>query len=255
MLSVPRRTIQRLANLLGYRITPTYFDYDPVVDNEFSEIFRKCKDFTMTGKARMYALHKAVEYIVNSGIPGDFVECGVWRGGSVMVIAYTLLEMDETNRKIYLYDTFAGMSKPVDKEDYLIYDKTVSYEFVWKKNKQKEGYNKFCFSPLPEVKSNVFSTGYPKDNFVFVSGKVEDTIPKTVPSKIALLRLDTDWYESTKHGLIHLFPILVRNGVLIIDDYGCFAGSKRATDEYFSVNKISILLNRIDPTGRIGVKL
>ena len=84
---------------------------------------------------------------------------------------------------------------------------------------------------------------------------MEETIPTHIPHAISLLRLDTDWYESTKHELTHLFPLLSPGGVIIIDDYGHWQGAKKAVDEYFEENKIKILLNRIDYTGRIGVKL
>lgn len=252
MLHILKRIIQKSANLFGYRIVKM-MKVDPVMDKDdkFQRIYTKCKDYTMTSKERMFALYKAVEYIINSKIPGDFVECGVWKGGSTMLIALTLLEMKETNRKIYLYDTFTGMSEPTE-EDIKVSDKSVRALSHWKKA-QEEDFNKWCFSPLPEVKNNMYSTKYPKDKIIFVKGKVEETVPKTMPSKIALLRLDTDWYESTKHELTHLFPLVTKNGVLIIDDYGSWAGSKKAVDEYFS-NK-SMLLNRIDDVGRLGIKI
>jgi O-methyltransferase len=88
-----------------------------------------------------------------------------------------------------------------------------------------------------------------------VKGKVEDTVPKNAPEKIALLRLDTDWYESTRRELVHLFPRLVPGGVLIIDDYGHWQGARKAVDEYIAGNQVKILLNRVDYTGRIGVKI
>lgn len=252
MLHILKRIIQKSANLFGYRIVKMMRVY-PVMDKDdkFQRIYTKCKDYTMTSKERMFALYKAVEYIINSKIPGDFVECGVWKGGSTMLIALTLLEMKETNRKIYLYDTFTGMSEPTE-EDIKVSDKSVRALSHWKKA-QEEDFNEWCFSPLPEVKNNMYSTKYPKDKIIFVKGKVEETVPKTMPSKIALLRLDTDWYESTKHELTHLFPLVTKNGVLIIDDYGSWAGSKKAVDEYFS-NK-SMLLNRIDDFGRLGIKI
>lgn len=117
-----------------------------------------------------------------------------------------------------------------------------------------DGASDWCLSPLEEVKQNLFSTGYDKGKFHFIKGKVEETIPKSIPKEITLLRLDTDWYESTKHELIHLFPLLKPNGVLIIDDYGHWEGARKAVDEYISDNNIRILLNRIDYTGRITVK-
>jgi hypothetical protein len=212
-------------------------------DERFLRIYNKCKRFTMTSNERMQALHKSVVGIVNSKIPGDLVECGVWKGGSAMLMALTLLELNETSRKIYLYDTFTGMPTPTD-DDYRVGDRSALAKNQWRKD--------WCFSPLSEVKKNMALTRYPKNKLIFVKGKVEKTIPRIIPSKIALLRLDTDWYESTKHELIYLFPLVSKNGVLIIDDYGYWAGSKKATDEYF-INK-PMVIKRIDDTGIIGVK-
>lgn len=227
MLRILKDIIQKSANLIGCRVVKISKS-DPVIDKDkkFGIIYDKCKNYTMTSKERMYALYKAVEYIFNSKIPGDFVECGIWKGGSTMLIAYTLIELNETNRKIYLYDTFEGMIEPT-KNDYCVSDKKIRAINKWTKE-QKKDHNEWCFSPLSEVKNNMLSTGYPKDKLVFIKGKVENTIPKIIPSKIALLRLDTDWYKSTKHELDHLFPILVQLGILIIDDYGCWAGQKKS---------------------------
>ncbi|GEM_PF-350154 len=249
MLSMLKRNIQKLSNAVGYELIKA--DYVIREDGRFGRIYNTCQDYTMTSKEKMYALYKSVEYIVNSQIPGDFVECGVWKGGSTMLIALTLLEMQETNRKIYLYDTFEGMSEP-GKEDTHVSAESFNMISKWKK-KQKKDFNEICFSALSEVKNNMYLTKYPADKMVFVKGKVEETIPDTIPSQIALLRLDTDWYESTKHELDYLFPVLTKNGVLILDDYGYWAGSKKAVDEYF-LNR-PILLNRIDNAGRIGIKI
>jgi hypothetical protein len=112
----------------------------------------------------------------------------------------------------------------------------------------------WCFSSIEEVKNNIATLNYPTEKVYFVKGKVEDTIPTTIPQKIAVLRLDTDWYESTKHELEHLFPLLVSGGVLIIDDYGHWEGARKAVDEYIEKNNLNILLNRIDYTGRIAIK-
>jgi hypothetical protein len=101
----------------------------------------------------------------------------------------------------------------------------------------------------------MFLTKYPQNNLVFVKGMVENTIPASIPSQISLLRLDTDWFESTYHELKYLFPLLSNKGIVIIDDYGHWMGAKEATDKFFSENKILILLNRIDGTGRLGIKI
>lgn len=115
--------------------------------------------------------------------------------------------------------------------------------------------NKCDDAPLAQVKEVLLGTGYAKERIYFIQRKVEDTIPGDAPDSIALLRLDTDWYDSTRHELVHLFPRLSKAGVIIIDDYGHWQGSRQACDEYFTENRIPILLNRIDYTGRIAIKL
>jgi hypothetical protein len=100
----------------------------------------------------------------------------------------------------------------------------------------------------------MLSTGYPSENIIFVKGMVEKTIPRTLPNKIALLRLDTDLYESTHHELIHLYPKVTTQGIIIIDDYGHFQGSQEATDNYFSQESQKVLFHRIDYSCRVGIK-
>ena len=144
------------------------------------------------------------------------------------------------------------MSKPTD-VDISVGKRRAKIRF--EKNKKNEDSSDWCFASLDEVKKNMIKTGYNSEKLHFIKGKVENTLPKHIPKQIAILRLDTDWYESTKHELIHLFPKLVSGGVLILDDYGHWAGAKKAVDEYISQNKIQILLNRIDDTGRIAIKI
>jgi hypothetical protein len=102
--------------------------------------------------------------------------------------------------------------------------------------------------------SGLAETGYPAEDTSFIVGRVQDTIPEQTPRKIALLRLDTDWFESTYHELIHLWPLLVEGGVLIIDDYGDWAGAKKAVDQYFGEQGLRPFLHRIDASARVVVK-
>ena len=155
--------ILKIAKYFGYRIARINI-FDAVIDQDekFLKIYNKCEKLGMNTKERMYALYKSVQYIINSKIEGDFVECGVWKGSNPMLIAYTLLEFGVTNRKIYLYDTFEGMSEPT-KEDVLVSNKNVHAIDKWKKE-QKEDYNKWVYASLNEVKRNVFLTKYPKKN-------------------------------------------------------------------------------------------
>lgn len=228
------------------------FPLDFASENQaYIHTIHQVRPYTMTSPERIFALCKAVEYIAKANIEGDFVECGVWRGGSMMAAANTLLHIGDTERHLYLFDTFQGMSEPTD-QDVNILGKSAST--LWPKSKISGDTSQWCYSPLDEVKRVMAETGYDADKIHYIQGKVEDTLPDKAPEKIALLRLDTDWYESTKHELVHLFPRLVKGGVLILDDYGYWAGARQATDEYLAENNPGILLNRIDRSGRIGVK-
>ena len=220
------------------------------MDEDFFKIYEKCKEFTMTPISRMYALYKATRYILDNNIPGDFVECGVWRGGSMMLTALTLIELKDTSRKIYLYDTFEGMSKPTERDISVFGDNA---QEGWVKA-QKGEINEWCFASIEDVRANIASTGYPKENMIFVKGKVEETIPGTIPNSISILRIDTDWYESTKHGLSNMYPKLSLNGILILDDYGFWKGAREAVDEYFNKQNFHPMFSRIDRGCRLIVK-
>jgi len=241
-------SLRLLARFSKYNLTPKIEKVSKDMDLGFRPIYEACRPYSMTSLDRMYSLYKSVEYIVKSGIAGDFVECGVWKGGSAMVIAHTLHSLGNTDRKIYLYDTFEGMPEP-DVRDTKIRT-GASGNMLWK-SKQEDG--GWCNISIDEVKKNVFTTPFPKGNFIFVRGKVEDTIPKNIPKDVALLRLDTDWFSSTYHEFKHLFPLVNVGGVIMIDDYGSWSGSKDATDIYFAENNISMYLHRVD-TGRVGIK-
>ena len=219
-------------------------------EDEFMEAYEKCKVYTMTSVERMFALFEAVRYVVSADVPGDIVECGVWKGGSVMLCAHALQALGNTERRIYLYDTFAGMTEPseIDQD----YSNRHGHD-QWQALAEADR-NFWCYASLDEVRQNVLSMGYPEGHFVFVEGKVEDTIPATVPDRIALLRLDTDWYGSTRHELVHLFPLLAKGGVLILDDYGFWRGHRAAADEYFAECGLEVLLTRVDLSCRMMVK-
>lgn len=225
--------------------------YPPDFRDLNREICGAVRPYTMTSPERVNALIDGVQYVVKHNIAGALVECGVWKGGSAMAMALTLKRIGDESRDIFLYDTFSGMTEPRDVD---VSIQGEAAHAIFSATRTSEDASDWCRSPLEEVTENVYRTGYPKERVHFIKGKVEDTIPETVPGKIALLRLDTDWYESTRHELAHLFPVLEQYGVLIIDDYGHWEGAKKAVDEYISNNNIRLLLNRIDYTGRIGIK-
>ena len=229
------------------RAAPALADTHPDLEPAFAEVHARCAPFTMTSIERMYALWKAARHVESAGIPGDFVECGVWRGGSSMVAALTL----DAERRLWLYDTFEGMSEPTARDRAFDAERPVTDR--WEEAKAEDGVL-LARAPLDLVQENMTSTGVADGRVEYVVGKVEDTIPHRVPDGIALLRLDTDWYESTRHELIHLYPRLSPGGVLIIDDYGHWAGAREAVDEYFAALDDPPLLTRIDYTGRLAVK-
>jgi len=205
----------------------------------------------MTGVERLYAVWEAARHVVDRDVPGDVVECGVWRGGSSMMAALAIQERG-ARRDLWLFDTYEGMPPPGELD--------VSYRGVHAGSELRSARRQagvesvWAYATLDDVRANLLSTGYPLEHLHFVPGKVEDTIPLRAPDRIALLRLDTDWYESTRHELEYLYGRLEPGGVLIIDDYGHWAGARRAVDEFFSTLATPPMLHRIDYTGRIAVK-
>ena len=208
-------------------------------------IIETVQSYTMTSPERIIALCDAVRYLARNRIEGDIVECGVWRGGSMMAAAAVLLEQEDTGRDLYLYDTFEGMTEPTQHD----------VDFRGRTGAGLMSYHggQIARAPLDEVRLNMSRTGYPLERCHFVVGRVEETLPHTRPERVALLRLDTDWYESTKQEMVHLFPLLAPGGVLVLDDYGAWEGARRAVDDYLDALPYHPLLHRIDFTGRICV--
>jgi O-methyltransferase len=218
-------------------------------DEADAELWRRVAPYTMTTPGKVHVLARAVEYIVSRRIGGAFVECGVWRGGSMMAIALTLLRLGHTDRDLYLFDTFEGMTEP-GQEDVKQSGERAT-EILERSSRDS---SLWAVAPIEEVRRVVLSTGYPEERIHFVQGAVEETLPTNAPADVALLRLDTDWYASTKHELTHLYPRLFPGGVLIIDDYAYWRGARRAVDEYVSENQLALLLIRIDHGARVAVK-
>lgn len=190
----------------------------------------------MTSKERIDSLYDSLEYIRENNLEGDFVECGVWKGGNILGII-TYLQHHSMQGSVWLFDTFSGMTLPGE----------MDIDFV-----NRKASNIFedvkCASSLDSVKWLLDQTKFNKSKINYVVGDVEKTlVSKKLPAKISLLRLDTDWYASTKKELEVLYPILCSKGVLIVDDYGHWQGAKKAVDEYF-LNS-NVIIEKIDYTG------
>ncbi len=222
-------------------------------DRAWSAIAAKIQPYTMTmreGPEAAYALFQAVRYVVKNNIPGAIAECGVWRGGSMMLAALACKHFGDTARAFYLYDTYEGMTRPeaVDVD----FDGN-SMEQAWNTAHaagQTIGYG----GAVETVRSYLKTTGYPMENMHFVAGDVLETIPKTLPGAIAILRLDTDWYKSTLHELVHLYDLISPGGVMIIDDYGWCRGARQATDEFFATRDFTPLMQRLNQGARLIIK-
>jgi O-methyltransferase len=244
-----RRDLERKADyqvmMVQNQIRAAMTDLEP----EFLGLYEKCKAYTMTPWERMYALYMAVRYLVENDIAGDLVECGVWRGGSMRLAAMTLMALGRTDRRLFLYDTFDGMTKPGREDVDLHGEEAIN---SWNQNQRNQ--TKWMYTSIEDVTEAMAATGYPMDKIKFIKGPVEQTIPGTMPGAIAMLRLDTDWHSSTKHEIEHLYPMLTRHGVLIVDDYGHYRGSRKAIDEYFDRVGMRPLLHRTDYACRIAIR-
>jgi O-methyltransferase len=262
MSLIPRfasKQVQRLLRLRGFEIRPlpkSDIDNFPDFDRGFCDIVRSKPRVTAGIDINEYTTYKTVEYIVSRGIPDDIVECGVYRGRQILMMAHTLMALGVTDRDIYLYDTFAGMTKPTEL-DYTSNPRGAADNLArWEANRQPDGSNRYKFAGIDEVRRTVFATGYPPERFKFVPGDVEETLETARHQHIAFLRLDTDWHDSTKVELEKLYEHLVVGGVLVLDDYGRWKGQRKAVDDFLAmVGPRAPMLIRTSPTERLCIKV
>lgn len=236
---------KRLLARAGYEVRRVRApSYPPDLTPAEIEDIEACRPYTKTSLERMVALCRAVEHVHREDVPGAIVECGVWKGGSMMLAARTLRRLGGA-RDLYLYDTFEGMTPPGE-ADVTHYGRRALDHVAREVHRTR--------ADVHHVVTNLLATGYPAERLRFVKGRVEETLPARRPDRIALLRLDTDWYESTRHELEHLYPRLAPGGILLVDDYGHWRGARRAVDEYLGRIGAPLFLSRIDYTARIAVK-
>ena len=255
-MKIIKNIIQGILSHFNYRVVnKKYLTHHnlPIEANNFEkELIKKSKKFSMTGESRMFMLIKAFEYVKNNKIEGDLVECGVWRGGN-LILLQNLLEKYSINKNIYGYDTFEGMTEPsFEDKDYKKNDAKTLMEDEEKQTKIDN--TVWCISNKQEVENNI-KLNTNSNNISLIRGDVRKTlkISENLPKKISILRLDTDFYDSTKIELETLFPLLSKGGVLIIDDYGHWLGAKKAVDEYFSNKKP--WFHVVDYSCRVTIKL
>jgi hypothetical protein len=253
MRHIITRPILALMNRFGYEVVPygtmrrlQEFPFDFSADD--IETCRLVEPYTMVPRERIYTLVRAVEHVVKHGISGTLVECGVWKGGCAMAMARTLVRLGVTDRDLYFYDLFGEPWPPSTEFD--VHLGVPAPEL----DPSITGGPDVMRYTLEEVRERLLATGYPAERMHFVKGAVDKTLPADAPARIAVLRLDTDLYESTLHEFEHLYPRLEPGGILIIDDYGDWSGSHKATDEYIERRQLKLHLIRVDVGARMAVK-
>ncbi|MBW8486984.1 TylF/MycF/NovP-related O-methyltransferase [Actinomadura parmotrematis] len=219
-------------------------DYDDLAKATITAV----RPWTMTSPEKLNALIHAVRHVVAHDVPGDIVECGVWRGGSMQAAARTLREAGDESRDLYLFDTYEGMPPPSGRD--LRHDGASAADLL---ERDDRGSGVRAVASLEDVREGFAQVDFPAERVHYVKGLVQDTVPERAPERISVLRLDTDWYASTRHELAHLYPRLSPGGVLILDDYGWWQGSREAVEEYLAETGARLLLLRVDE-GRIAVK-
>jgi len=217
-------------------------------DTTAKAIIRRVRPRTMTKPVKLFGLIEATRYVVRHCIPGDIVECGVWRGGSMQAAALALLDAGVTDRELHLFDTFEGMPPPIERDRR--HDGRPAAELLASQDRNAKVW---AVATLDDVRAGMLELGYPAERIHFHCGLVQDTVPAEAPERIAILRLDTDWYESTRHELENLYDRVSPGGVLILDDYGHWDGSRQAVDEFLERTGEPLLLPPT-ATGRITVK-
>jgi hypothetical protein len=221
----------------------------PELSSDDEKLLHAARGLSMTSPVAQWEFIQAIRHIEATNVPGDIVECGVWRGGN-LVIAGLLRTRFNFDRCIWAFDTFAGMTAPSSADFKPAQMLDVEKKFS---DSKREDHNEWCFASESEVQQN-FETRVGSTGLRTIKGPVEQTLRRVenLPEKIAILRLDTDFYESTKIELEVLYPRLSSGGVLIVDDYGEWAGARQAVDEYFAGQPV--WLHYVTHTVRLMVK-
>jgi O-methyltransferase len=212
----------------------------------------RANNLSMCSTQNLYSTALSCKYVVDRNIEGDFVECGVYRGGNAIIAAH-IFKAYGIHKKVFLFDTFKGMTEPTKFDSKTGSQINASHKYA--RTKKSSDFSKWAYASLSEVKEN-FKKLNLENNIQFIIGDVLETLNTTsnIPSQISILRLDTDWYESTIKELECLYKNLVPNGILIVDDYGSWTGVKKAVDEYFSGNIQKPFFSFIDSAARIAIK-
>lgn len=254
-----REVLKKAVRVAGYEIHKA--DQGPdAIPVEFTkadvDVLRFVADrkLTMVSRQRLIATINACKHAVLTGTPGDFIECGVWRGGNALAAKLTF-ENYGSSKHVYLFDTFAGMTAPTEHDTSRFETRPTAEQFG---ESLRDGRSNWCYASIEDVRSNLLTAGIDFAGVHFIQGDVVQTLQDSshLPDSIAVLRLDTDFYESTKAEMEILYPRLSRGGSLLIDDFGYWDGSRKAIVEYLAEIPAERrpLLHFTDGSGRMGVK-
>lgn len=249
-----KKLIKRFFNFLGYKFIRVkkqgeisfFNDFDKNMgyefENEANEAIKIVRKNTMLPYVNLVTLYEQVRYFEKNKLEGDFVECGVWNAGAVGLMALANLKYGNKRRNLHLFDAFEEICAPneeIDGEKAINEVKQILGKKALTKGELKplKGiYDRFGGpSDLNVCKSLIETTiNYPADKVFYYKGWFQDTVPLESKSidKIAILRLDGDWYESTKICLEYLYDKVISGGFIIFDDYGLYSGCKKAVDEF-----------------------
>ena len=243
-----RQYIARLLEAWSEKLAGTEALF-PELGPEDRALLHAADSLTMTPRQARWAFIQAIRHAEAQAIAGDIVECGVWRGGN-LIIAGLLRKELAFERQIWGFDTYAGMTPPTDTD----FKPAERLDVARKHSSLDRGtHNDWCYTSQRDVLAN-FEARTGSADVKLVRGPVEQTLKQreNLPTQISVLRLDTDFYESTRSELEILYPLLSPGGVLIIDDYGEWAGARRAVDEYFAGRHI--WLHYVTSSVRLMVK-
>ena len=195
---------------------------------------------SMIGAKRMENVRRECERVIRDGVPGDFMETGVWRGGACMMMRAVLKAYQVSDRRVIAADSFAGLPPPTE-------------GVAPDEGSDFHNYKEFAV-PLEEVEAGFARYGLLDSQVVFLKGLFRDTLPTAPVEALAVLRLDGDMYESTMDGLAYLYDKLSTGGTLIADDYFLFEAHRQAVDEFRSARGIADPILQIDHFGGYWIK-
>jgi O-methyltransferase len=262
----PKTVLKNMASRLGLEIRrkPTVQPQSRSQPPDgFDGAYQLVQDHTMVAREGLSCLYNQVVFCERNALPGDYVECGVWKGGSVGIMALANLKHGKSRRQIHLFDAFDDICEPdaaVDGE------RAVREVREWSKSAQTQGrlvpvrgiYDRFGGHGTLEGNRRLLEkvVGYPAERLHFYQGWFQETLPLHSPkiTNIAVLRVDADWYASTSVCLDHLYNKVVPGGFVIIDDYGAYDGCRKAVDEFISKLGKPVYLNEVNSEIRYLIK-